>query len=259
MGKLTAALITHIFFLLLLYTPGVYAVKNSPSMYEASILLKVFEEVALENNFKFARKSYKHLARIEEINLRNISARSALRHGLNTGFYQVLTQIADDTINKKISEQAGKHLIAAGIAIKMGKLEDAYHVAGNAIMNENLHSYPYGHFLVARIFLLKCLQDGSFCTESRKVHSIALKYNPNLIYSYLDIGSLYMKDNKLKDAIRTYKKVSALQSSKNGLLNTMGLAAKYSRLKSWSKADRKLHKAVSRGMIAPENITNLIN
>ena len=79
-----------------------------------------------------------------------------------------------------------------------------------------------------------------------------MKYDPKLIYAYIDMGMLYGNIQKSYEAIKAYEKVSTIASNDGvkGIAH-LNLALQFALNNKWSQANENVKKATSLGVKVP--------
>ena len=231
--------------------------KNKNSFVEA-MKMRAFK-AGYNGNFKAAQAIFSSLAATEEEMLESANILTSMGNLAIIGYFRVLEQVSKDALEKKISTKAAKLLFEA-TKLAGAQLKDGISLTSNTILSEDLQSYPSAHFLLGRLFFINCAQKERNCEESLKEHRTALKHDPKLLYSYLDMGKVYRKMKKANETIKIYEKASSLPSSDRikGIIH-FELTKEYGQLMKGTKAQEHLQKSVSLGIVVPKVMTDIVN
>jgi len=214
-------------------------------------LTKLFTISIVHGNFKVTADGFNLLVKEEENKLKKGDPFTAPGHTANIGFYRVLAKVAEDVLNKKISEKVGKELLASGMANSAGQIMDAIIINKNTL--KRIKNYPGANFLLGRSYFRDCVSTGTYCKESIQQHRIALAYDPNFIHSYLELGIIYLHKKQFDEAIAIYEKAISIPTTNEmkGVAHT-ALASIYSEINRVQKSKRHMEKAISLGVIFPK-------
>jgi hypothetical protein len=211
----------------------------------------------IEGDWAAAKSSFNSLAEQKEKKIKHVAFELAIKNFLDVGFYRALEEVASDALEDKLPVKEAKELMKAGQLASIGQIEQAIVLTHSSLLN--LQSYPFGHFLLGRLYLINCVKNRRNCGLYLQEYQTTLRNEPDFIYALMDLGFAQAHNRKHYNAVKTFRKVSVLTSNDTvKAMAHLNLTFQYVLLKKWALANENMENATSLGVIVPNNVVRVI-
>jgi tetratricopeptide (TPR) repeat protein len=162
------------------------------------------------------------------------------------GFNTMMATIASDCTSGTLSTLHGKELFDAAREARNGNLSRA-EISVRSIVDA-VPEYAPGHWLLGRILMGKCLQEGGGSEQAVLEYQKAIALDKTMVSSYLDLGLLHEHVGDSDEAIKAYETALAVVKDATGRKFTqLMLAILYCKSEQWSLAKEHAQKAKELG------------
>ena len=169
------------------------------------------------------------------------------------GFNSMLIKVASDCIDGTLPPEQGKALYEAAQAAGDGQLPDAASLARKVISDKPL--YAPAHFILGRILMGRCLQDGVDCEDAIGAYRKAVELDATLTLAHLDMGILHSVRDEASPAVAAWEAACGPNAdpAASRWAHLM-LSILYCSSEDWAEAQTHASQAESLGLAIPEEL-----